>query len=337
MHESVSENSEVLRMQQAIARATEAVAGDPNDGPLKVFPNPKSKERREDVVFDADNLSSEQEACFRAAMAELGPGREDDKGLDISRLSNEGSETRNPDHDPDKYEWEAVLEGGQGHKVKSELDLVLEQDILPGMIVLSGSPDRILPDAEKEITAKVLGIKVSEVADTELGVERQVAECHKEFVADSEETPLPTDLAQNPDRYGVAPEHVATDGQFTRIGTIRNIPIVLMRTDRFPDPEGVKDYIATTNAEKISMVRAVQNNAFDRNIALVTSATYEPSCELEALEAVENLPVGTTAQVISYGTKRLAKVKGEEEVKPPALNQLAGTAYKTAEELQKFQ
>ncbi len=324
-------------MQQTLDRATEAVNDDPEKGPLDVFPNPRSKERREDVVFDADNLTPKQETDFRTAMAELGPGREDDKGLDVCRLSNEGSEARNPNHDPKKYEWDTALEGGQGHKVKSELELVLEQEILPAMIVISGSPDRLIGDTEKEITAKVLGIEISKVAGTELGVERQVAECHEEFVADPEETPLPSDLAQNPDHYGVVPEHIATDGQFTRIGTIRNIPVVLMRTDRFPDPEGVKDYIPTTNAEKISMVRAIQNDEFDRNIVLVTSATYEPSCELEALEAVEKLPVGTTAQVISYGTQRLAKVKGEEEAKPPKLNQLAGTAYKTAEELQKFQ
>lgn len=113
-------------------------------------------ERREDqspiLPYGADELA------LRDIMFALGVGRQNN--LTPSRVGlTEG--------------YIAIVEGGQGHKMLAELQLILEGPMPSKIIFMAGS--RVIVDAEKLITAKVLGIEVSEVGSTELEVAKQVA------------------------------------------------------------------------------------------------------------------------------------------------------------------
>ena len=358
MHEAASHNNEVIRMRQAISRAVEAITGDPNADPLEVFPDPRSKERREDVVFDADNLTADQESDFRGAMAELGPGREDSIGAQEKGLQ-EG--------------YNAVLEGGQIHKFLAELKLVLDDPVQPRQLVITGSV-RPIPDKEKELTAKLLGIPLDEVGDTEFEVECQAIKLHPKFEPFPEgvkgflggepgRVDAAYNLESNPDEYCIGPRMgsgLSGPDQFVELGRIAGgKPVIAMRVDRFPDPAHPDDpskYIQPSNAQKIGFASGfvededIINYGRDvvNQVALVTSSTYEPTCTLAALDAEDKISesednlVGNRhayvlndidAHVLSYGTVALAEVKGEEP-KQPDLNQLAGEAYKTAKMLQ---
>jgi hypothetical protein len=355
--ESSHQNNETLQMQQALARATEAVAGNPNADPLQVFPDPRSKECREDVVFDADNLTPEQETDFRAAMAELGPGRKESIGAQQADL-------------PEGYN--AVLEGGKVPKFLAELELVLADPVQPRQLVITGGI-RPIPDKEKELTAKLLGIEVDEVGDTEFDVECQAIKLHPKFESFPEgvkgflgRVPGKVDAAynleSNPDEYCIGPRmgsDLSGPDQFVELGMIAGgKPVIAMRVDRFPDPENPDDaskYIQPSTAQKIGFAAGFVEDEdiinYGRDVvncvALVTSATYEPTCTLAALKAEDKVSesegnlVGNThaytlsdihAHVLSYGTIALAKVKGEEP-KQPSLSQLATEAYKTAKML----
>jgi hypothetical protein len=359
--ESSHQNDEVLHMQQALARAVEAVTGNPEADPLEVFPDPRSKERREDVVFGADNLTPEQEADFRAAMAELGPGREESTGAQQAGLL-EG--------------YNALLEGGQVHKMMTELELVLGDEVQPRQIIITGGV-RELVDKEKELTAKLLGVEVDEVGNTEFDVACQVIKLHPKFEPFPEgaqgflgRVPGKVDAAynleSNPSEYCIGPRtNTGLNGpdQFVQLGTIAGgKPAIAMRVDRFPDPAHPDDpskYIQPSNAQKIGFAAGFVEDeditnygrAVVNSVALVTSATYEPTCTLAALKAEEKISesednlVGNrhayilndiNAYVLSYGTVALAEVKGEEP-KQPDLNQLAAEACKTAKMLQAAQ
>ncbi len=357
MSERVPENETIVRMNQAIMRATEAVCGDPQANPLEVFPNPEDKERREDVVFGAD-LTPEQEADFRAAMAELGPGRQTDKGLDLLRLSNANRERYCDNFTPGQYEWKAVLEAGQLHKGMAELELVLAQPLQPSLIVVTAAPGRIIGEKEKALSARLLKIPVEEVGDNEYEVYCQFLQSHPRFKPlpeGVEHLPFGYDLGEGSRKegFGVSPMNRG-NGQFVRLGSfgeihtfddlVRPIPLVMIRVDRFPDPNFPDDpskYIQPNNAQKMCYAANLNMRpdykAVDINVGFVTSATYQPSCELAADEAVSNFEYseyGMTAQVLTYGAERLAVVKGEESY-TPAVNQLAAEAYKVADMLQK--
>jgi hypothetical protein len=303
----------------------------------------------------------EQETEFRAAMAELGPGREESIGAQEKGL-------------PEGYT--AVLEGGQVHKFLAELELVLADTVQPRQLIITGGV-RPIPDKEKELTAKLLGIPVDEVGDTEFEVECQAIKLHPKFEPFPEgvrgflgRVPGKVDAAynleSNPDEYCISPRMFAGlsgPDQFVELGTIAGgKPVIAMRVDRFPDPENPDDaskYIQPSNAQKIGFATGFVEDEDITNygrdvvncIALVTSATYEPTCTLAALKAEEKVSesednlVGNrhayvlndiNAYVLSYGTVALAEVKGEES-KQPGLNQLAAEAYKTAQMLRDAQ
>ncbi|HVV66799.1 MAG TPA: hypothetical protein VHB72_01855 [Candidatus Saccharimonadales bacterium] len=336
MHERTgSSNNEVLRMQQALARATEAVVGQPGADPLEVFPDPKSEERREDVAFDAGNLTEEQEAHFRVAMADLGPGRERSVGAFETGLARG---------------YNAVLEGGQAHKMMAELELVLEDHVQPRQIIITGGV-RKLGDKERELTARLLGMEIDEVGETEFDVACQVIKRHPKFEpfpegargflgGDPSKFNAAYDLSEEPDSYLIGPKHGSD--QFVQLGTIGGgKPAIAMRVDRFPDPAHPDDpskYIQPSNAQKMGFAsgflgasQEIEYGPAVKNVALVTSATYEPSCTLAALEAEER--VGDIhGHVLAYGTVALAAIKGEDP-KQPGLNQLAGEAHKVAKML----
>jgi len=338
----VNQDERLLQMRQSLQRATESVCGDPNADPLSVFPNPATKERREDVLFDV-RLTPEQENAFRSAMAEMGPGREESVGA---------SELGLP------HGYNAVLEGGQPHKMIAELRLVLENDVQPRQIIVTGSSGRKLGDQEKEQAAKLLGIDITEVGDTEFDVACQVVKRHPKYEpfpegaegflgGDPSRIHAEYDLAKDPDMHSISIPRSENTGQFVQLGTIDGgKPVIAIRVDRFPDPKHPDDktkYIQPSNSQKIAFAWPIISAkhqidyGFDaiNNTVLVTSATYEPSCTLSAMEAEEKHG-RLKAHVISYGTKLLAEVKGSDPV-PPSLDQLAAEAYKVAKLLENKQ
>lgn len=119
-------------------------------------------------------------------------------------------------------------------------------------------------------------------------------------------------------------------GQFIKIGEINGIPAVLMRIDRdwYEAEDGDKKFKRIDNATKVQIISQIED---DRQIGFVTSATYTPTVLLDMMRA--NRATGVDVKVPNYGTAELARVKGDEQPTPPALNQLAGEAHKIAKKL----
>lgn len=299
------------RLRGGLVRAVEAITGDASQNPLDVFPNPADKERREDVEFGVE-LTADQEVAFRSAMAELGIGRESNRDAAMVGL-------------PDGYL--ALLEGGQAHKMLAELNITAETAIRPRAIILAGDTERAIPEKEQEVTARVLGINREQVGATEAAVAEQILRAHPDFVPEDESV-LP---------YGYTIDGELLDeqtGQLRRIGTIGEIPAVVMRIDRewYEDEQGERKFRRIDNFAKMKIVSQIEvGNA----IGFVSSSTYQPSIEIDALRAAQE--TGSMIQVPTYGTAELARVKQEALPQPPALQQLAGEAYKTAQQLAKLE
>lgn len=66
-------------------------------------------------------------------------------------------------------------------------------------------------------------------------------------------------------------------------------------------------------------------------IGFVTSLTYQPFREIDAIIAAKELDI--PVKVLTYGTLELASVKGEDASQQPVLNQLTAKAHKTAKQL----
>lgn len=299
------------RLRSNLTRAVEVVTGDASQNPLEVFPNPADKERREDVEFGVE-LDEQQEEAFRAAMSEFGIGRE---------ANRDATELGLP------HGYLAMLEGGQGHKMLAELHVTTQSDVKPSVIILSGDAERALPEKEQTLTASVLGIDTEDVGSTEFEVAEQVLRTHPDFVA-QEEVILP---------YGYTLDGELTreqTGQFRQIGEINGVPTIVMRIDRewYVDGAGDRKFKRPDNFMKMQIVAALDEVS---SIGFVTSSTYQPSIEIDALRATG--ATGITVKVPTYGTAELARVKHEDVPQPPALQQLAGEAYKTAQQLSRLE
>lgn len=288
-------------MSASLSRSVEAVTGNPSDNPLEVFPNPRSAERRSDVAFDEENVADE--VGFRAAMAELGPGRMEDLTPEQAGLS-EG--------------YVAVHEAGQSHKLVSQLQVMLESSITPSAVVITASKDRVLPDAEREQTAQVIGLAVDEVGKTEYEVSRQVIRAFGEFMeGDTYEL----------HRYNAAGEVVEGDDASVVLhteGSLGGIDVLFMEIGREYNEDGT--YVQLNNEGKMSAISAALDES-EAQIGFYTSATYEPGNKVEALLSEEK--TGREAKVVTYGVNRLAAVKGQEPAQP-SLSQLAAEAHKVA-------
>jgi hypothetical protein len=297
-NEALSNHENVRNIQIAIEKATEIVAGGPGANPLEVFPDPADKERRADVVWGED-LSEAQQEAFRGVMAELGPGR----------THNVGPNELGLEHD----NYVALFEGGQPHKMIAQLDMIDKPDdghSRPYSLVVSASTGRKLGDAEKSGAAKLLGIEVEEVADTEYGVAEQIIKLRDGFTA--------PEIYNHTDGQGYSLEYA---------GRLNGTPVTLMGIDRIPT-EGDR-YRQLSNQEKMEIV--AENNS---HVAFVTSATYQPSNQIAAAKAEAAItPFRTDIHVCTYGTEELARVKNTEPVEPQ-IAQLGAEAFKTAKLLQ---
>jgi hypothetical protein len=299
------------RMRSNLSRAVEAVTGDGALDPLQVFPDPADKERREDIVFEK-TLDETQEALFRGAMAEMGIGREANR--DAAELGL-----------PEGYL--ALLEGGQAHKMLAELTVTVGSDVKPGVIVMSGDAERVVAEKECELTARILGLTMDQVGATEVEIAEQVLRVHPDFI-EQEEKVLP---------YGYTMAGALTQeatGQFRQIGLVAGVPAVVMRVDRewYETDAGERKFKRPDNFTKLKIVSGIDGVG---SIGFVTSATYQPSAEIDAIRASKE--TGTLIHVPTYGTAELARVKGETVPQPPALQQLAGEAYKVAQQLDKLE
>ncbi len=119
-------------------------------------------ERRDDA--NTTLPEGADETAFRAAMSSLGIGRSYNYTAADARLD---------------YGYIALIEGGQGHKMLTELAViwldVILRETAPSKIIFMAAPDRLIGDAEKMITAKVLNISIEEVGSTEMAVAEQVS------------------------------------------------------------------------------------------------------------------------------------------------------------------
>lgn len=299
------------RLKEGLARAVESITGDATQNPIEVFPNPADKERRQDIEFGVE-LSEDQEVAFRDAMSEIGIGRETNRDAATVGLE-EG--------------YLALLEGGQSHKMLAELNITSESVVKLGVIIMSGDSERAISDKEQTLTAKVLGLSAEDVGTTEYEVAEQVFRAHHDFVA-QEEVVLP---------YGYTIDgkltHEST-GQFRQIGMVGDVPAVVMRIDRewHEDEAGNRSFKRPDNFAKMCIISEV--DGVD-SIGFVTSSTYQPSNEIDAIRASKATDV--VIKVPTYGTAELAIVKQESMPEPPALNQLAGEAYKASQQLSRLE
>lgn len=269
----LDQTSEIERIQQALHRATEAIK--PGGDPFEVFPNPRDKERSADIVWGA-NLSTEQEEGFRAAMAEIGPGRTHNVGAE-----HWGLEDNN---------FVALTEGGQPHKMIAELNVLLGSDddhpvaTRPAAYVVSGSPDRDLNETEQAISKALLGVAGKN--------EQEVAELA--VSTRSEFTPVePVAL------------HDGIKWSMTWFGMLDGRPVYSMGIKRL-DPDGEKQPKVTTK-EKMEIVSEIVDGI---PVAFATGATTVPSAEVAAHDS------DVEVFVLSYGIEELAKVKGTDPIPP---------------------
>jgi len=304
--------------QEVLGRAVEVVSPhNPNADPLEVFP--ASGERRADDVGLV--LSSEQEQDLRSIAAELGFGRLADQTPSELGL----------------YGACMVLEGGQAHKTLAEAGLVLDDaGTTPSMLVFSASGHRRVGDAEAETTSRILGVPVEQVGETEYDVAAQVASHLPGYEGLAQPEVLPWGYDIN-DGFSLTE---GPSGQLVRVGTIGDIPVVLLRVDRqdyVDDATGKPRYRNQPGtAEVIGIVDAVQRDRgdIDTPIAFVTSSTYEASRLPDAMCA--SLTTGRIVGVPTYGAQRLAEVKGEPLPAPAPINQLPGEFNRMAAQVKKL-
>lgn len=305
------------KMAMSLAEAIAAVQPE-NSGasPLEVFPEPG--ERRADTEF---SLPSDQAVAFREAMAKLGIGRETNLGATEAGLTSD---------------FVAIIEGGQAHKMVAEINLVLaDRATTPSEIIIAATPHRAIPPhegdkaKERETTAKVLGVGFDEVGESEYHVASQIAQSIPGF------RPGPP---QNVLKAGYTLEGEITDeqfGHFTRLGQIGDINITLMRIDREYSDDGKYRTLGSKGLMKV-VSHFLTRQGFDSGIGFVTSATYQPSREVDAASTmleVEREGASRNIAVLTYGTHELAAAKKEQYPAQPSLGQLAGEAHKATRQV----
>lgn len=309
------------KMASALAEAVVAVEpANSAAGPLEIFPEPG--ERRADTEF---SLPPEKDTALRVALAKLGIGREtNENGTEVGLVR----------------EYVSVIEGGQAHKMLAELNVALT-DENSGNIIIAATPDRKIPQAaedkvgEREITAKILRISPDEVGATEYDVALQLVSRHAAI-----EALRPLNLA-----FGYDIEcNINSDegsGQLAQIGMVGDFRhVYLLRIDRdYPDLDDPKKYVTLGPSKLMKVVDGIVGVHMPSNeIGFVTSATYQPSREIDAVSVMLELERQGRPRnigVMTYGTHELAKVKGESPSRP-SLGQLAGEAHKAAVELEKL-
>lgn len=304
---------QLLHSSQAVLRRAVAAVypESPDADPLQVFPAP-GEVRAEDEGL---NLNESQATELRKAAAELGFGRMENRNLSEQGLVGAS----------------AIIEGGQPHKMQAEAKLLAEDSgAHPKRIFIAGSPHRKLTNqSEIESAQRIFG----EAGETEYDTARQVAESLPGFHPEEYDLPFGYDIHNN---YTVTNQ---ATGQLKMIGWSGGTPVILLKVDRenYIEDDQQKYRNQPGTADLVAVVDAVQKQEDDpiAPIALVTSATYEPSRLVDCVRAslLHNRMVG----VASYGTECLAAVKGETVPAPAPLNQLPGELHKLAQQIAKLE
>ncbi len=304
------------QVDSVLGRAVEVLVPEKaGERPLEVFPSPT------EVRDDAQPLSlfPEQEAEARGIVVEFGFGRETDMTLSEQGL----------------FGAHVIIEGGQPHKIMAEAKMVLDDTAsMPATIVFSASKSRTVSSGAERTSADRLGVG-ADGEYTEYDVARRIAEQLDGFVALDQDEVMP---------FGYDIHHAQAlveepTGQLTTIGYVGKTPVVLLRVDRedYTDESGNPKYrLQPTTADLMRIVGAVGTTLGDEKspVAFVTSATYQPSRMVDgAIAALGNQRI---VGVATYGTARLAAVKGEAVPAPASLNQLPGELHKTAEEAERL-
>lgn len=297
----------ITRNDAVLRAAVEIVSLDnPEANPLEVFAAP-GEVRAAGVALE---LSAEQEKALRNNVGELGFGRESDLTAEQVGL-------------PSGYV--ALIEGGQPHKVEAQRRLTESA----GTLLFAGSPFRMITGAaERASGARILGTDAENVGATEYDMVRQLAESQPDFAANEagdEVLPFGYDI-----QHGYEVTEGPT-GQFVKIGTVNGRDVVLLRIDRenYEEDGKPKYRLQPDSAAVMGIVSDVLAAAGDSetSIGFLTSATYQPSRDIDAVRA--GIRYNRQFGVVTYGTARLAEVKGEP-VAPGPINQLPGELHKVA-------
>ncbi len=306
----------LAQVDGVLGRAVEILAPEKaGERALDIFPSPT------EVRDDAKplSLSPEQESEARGIVAEFGFGRETDLTLSEQGL----------------FGAHVIIEGGQPHKIMAEAKMILDDvTSMPATIVFSASMNRTISSGAERASAERLGVGANGEY-TEYDVARRVAEHLDGFVALEKDEIMSFG-------YDIHDEHAMVErptGQFITIGHIGKTPVVVLRVDRedYIDENGKPKYrLQPTAADLMKIVDGVSTTLGDANspVAYVSSATYQPSRMVDA--AIAALGSQRTMGVATYGTARLAVVKGEAMPAPAPLNQLPGELHKTAEEAERL-
>lgn len=315
----------MLENSQAILReAVEVVTGDAEADPLTVFP--PARERRDDAPDP--EFTEDQETRLRTAAAELGFGRTSD------RIASEVG--LNPG-------YIAIIDGGMVHKVKAEIELALADDVQPGRIVVAASSGRKIDSTDPEAADEVESVKyqlgltpTTIINETEYSITKKLLATVPRFIPLEEprEVPLGYDIDNN--NASIA----EPTGQFLEVGTIGNVPVVLLRIDRenYIDEDGKAKYRKQPDsAGTMAIVSDALAASGDTGTALgfITGSNYQTSREVDAVRAM--LSFGRIVAVPTYGAQRLARVKGKEVLTPAPINQLPGELHHIAKQIKKLE
>lgn len=277
--------------------------------PLEVFPEPTLPRDQ----APKPDWSDDQEAEMREIVSEFGYGREADRTVSSLGLQ----------------QAHVIIEGGQPHKIKAEIATVTsDTEAQPSSYIFSGSAERKILGAERDSALAQLGY----VPETEYDVTRAIAESTEGFVS-------------NPDgdevlnlSYDIHNEFVVSDeptGQFVHIGSINGRPVVLLRIDRenYVEAGKAKYRHQPAPADVMRIVSQAQagTGGSEAPIAYVSSATYQASREIDAVRA--GLATGRAIGVSTYGSARLAEIKGEPQPTPSPVNQIPGELFVAAQSL----
>ena len=302
----------VLADTQRVLGEAAAIVGHPDVDPLQVFPKPG------EVRADDEGLALDESRAteLREKAAELGYGRHADRTM--SELGFSGAHV--------------VAEGGQVHKVIAEIKMIdNDTDAAPASITLAGGKRLIKPE-EVEIAARLLDLPSEEIGRTEYDMVRQAAKRLDGFepLENDEVAEFGYDITQ-----GNAMSSEPT-GQLVTIGYRRGAPVRVLRIDRedYTDENGKPKY---RNQPDTAAVIGLASATLPQGepVAFATSATYEASRNVDAARAA--LVTGRAVGVVSYGTERLATVKGVPVPADGPINQLPGELHRVAEQAQRLE
>lgn len=294
-----------------VADTVEAITGDRSIDPLQVFPPATEVRSDGKSVVNVNGIEREitrnEENILREVGSRFGLGGE------TNVLT---------------YADVQVMEGGKVWKIDAEAKITEGASKL----FFAGSPFITIGDDEKDYLTSRKKIDSSNIR-TEFDAATAIASSQPGFTGHPEAKTLPYGYDIH-DNYQLSQE---ATGQFVEIGTISDVPVIMLRVDRevYVDESGAHKYRLQPDTHALlSIVATVQSIEGDTDsvISVNTSSTY-------ASRAIDTVRAGIKARdnhtyaVGMYGRHTLAEVRGLP-VEPSKANQLPGEFRVIAEKLQ---